>query len=122
MDEKKPSRKKKVTPPKDIKSAPVSENEELIPLSKIEKINIEKVFAQALDKYKDELLERKKVSNKELSHLGTIVEEYLSCFVIVGFSLEGEKICLFNAQNDRDEGALVDHLRSTFIDIANNRP
>lgn len=117
MDEKKPSkrgRRKKQTPP--------LQDEDLLPLSKAESINIEQVFAQALKQYKDELTQKKSIRNKDLGHLTSIVEEYLSCFAIVGFSLEGDKVCIFNASTAKDEGALVDHLRSTFIDIANNRP
>jgi len=115
MDNKKPSRKKKT-------KAPQKNKEELLPISKFERINIEQVFAQAMADYKDELLSKTKRHNKDLSHLSRIVEEYLSCFALVGFSMEGDKVCIFNAQNAKDEGALVDHLRSTFIDIANNRP
>ncbi len=125
MDKKKSSRKRKTkasTQSEAELAASVDREEEALPLSKIEKINIEQVFAQALDRYKNELIDRKKDSCKELNHLSSIVEEYLSCFALIGFSLEGDKVCIFNANNARDEGALVDHLRSTFIEIASNRP
>jgi hypothetical protein len=125
MDQQKPSRKKKAkTPSKKASVAPLTskKDEDLDPLSKAERINIEQVFAQALSKYKDELLSKTKQHNKDLSHLSNIVEEYLSCFALIGYSIEGDKVCVFNAHNAKDEAALVDHLRSTFIDIANNRP
>jgi hypothetical protein len=117
MDEKKPSRRGR----RKKQTHPLAEDE-LLPISKAESININQVFAQALKQYKDELLQRKSVHNKDLGQLNSIVEEYLSCFAIVGFSLQGDKVCIFNANTAKDEGALVDHLRSTFIDIANNRP
>jgi len=122
MDEQKPSRKKKsVKHSKDIATPPPNNNEELLPFSKMEKINIEQIFAQALAEYREELPSRKKHSNKEFAYLSSMIEEYLSCFVLVGFSLEGNRVCIFNASNAKDEGALVDHLRSTFTDIVENR-
>lgn len=125
MDQRKPSKRKKAkSAPKKASVAPpsIKKDEELNPLSKAERINIEQVFAQALSKYKDELLNKTKQHNKDLSHLSNMVEEYLSCFALIGYSIEGDKVCVFNAHNAKDEAALVDHLRSTFIDIANNRP
>jgi len=124
MDDKKPSKPKKQKNKKQLPSVtptPLSTNEELLPIPKSEQINIENLFAQALQKYKEEIIKAKKRGEKEFGHLNSIIEEYLSCFVLVGFTLQGEKICIFNANNQRDEGALVDHLRSTFNEIANNR-
>jgi len=126
MDDKKPSRQKKQKDKKELPSVtptPIdSQEEELIPISRAEKINIEQMFAHALHKYKDDIIvDIKKKGEKEFGHLGSMIEEYLSCFVLVGFSLQGEKICILNANNDRDESALVDHLRSTFNDIVTNR-
>ena len=122
MDDNKPSRKKKrVKQPKDVVVPPPVNEEELLPISKMEKINIEQIFAQALTEYRDELPTRRKPSDKEFDHLNSMVEEYLSCFALVGFSLDGDKVCIFNATNAKDESALVDHLRSTFMEIVGNR-
>lgn len=98
------------------------ETEEL-PLSAPEQLNVNKLLSQALIRYKnDSLIQDKQDKLHELEHLGKIVEEYLSCFSLIGFTLQGEKVCLFNATTSKDEGALVDLLRSTFVEIINNRP
>jgi hypothetical protein len=91
-------------------------------IPRAEKINIEQLFAQALARHNKELIADKKSKFKELNHLALIAEEYLSCFALIGYSLQDEKVVIFNTPTSKDEAALVDLLRATFIDIANNRP
>jgi hypothetical protein len=91
-------------------------------IPRAEKINIEQLFAQALARHNKELIADKKSKLKELNHLALIAEEYLSCFALIGYSLQDEKVVVFNTPTSKDEAALVDLLRATFIDIANNRP
>jgi hypothetical protein len=91
-------------------------------LHKAEKINIDQLFAQALLRYKNDVIADKKIKIKEMSHLSLIAEEYLSCFALIGYSLQDEKVVVFNTPTSKDEAALVDLLRSTFMDIAGNRP
>lgn len=98
------------------------ESEETLPISKAQQIDINQLFAQALVRYKNEQVADKKHKFKELSHLALIAEEYLSCFALIGYSLQDEKVTIFNMPSAKDEAALVDLLRATFIDIASNRP
>ena len=92
-------------------------------IPKAEKINIDNLIQQAFTRHKFEsLVNEKKEKFKEITHLASIVEEYLSCFSLIGYTLQGEKVCVFNAATSKDEAALVDLLRSTFLEIANNRP
>jgi hypothetical protein len=102
--------------PKKTSKKPVSE------IPRAEKINIEQLFAQALARHNKDLIADKKSKLKELNHLALIAEEYLSCFALIGYSLQDEKVVIFNTPTSKDEAALVDLLRATFIDIANNRP
>ena len=102
--------------PKKTNKKPVSE------IPRAEKINIEQLFAQALARHNKDLIADKKSKLKELNHLALIAEEYLSCFALIGYSLQDEKVVIFNTPTSKDEAALVDLLRATFIDIANNRP
>ena len=90
--------------------------------TKLEQANIEKMILQAFNRYKQEEIQDNKSKVKEVDHLSHIIEEYLSCFVLIGYSLQDEKVCVFNAHTSKDEAALVDHLRATFLDIVNNRP
>ena len=105
---------------KTIKKQTVSTEEPA--LSKAEQINVDQLFAQALLRYKKDELADKKIKLKELSQLALIAEEYMSCFALIGYSLQDERVVMMNMPTSKDEAALVDLLRATFIDIANNRP
>ena len=116
-------RKKKVVPSKPAVAVPSElDDNQLSPLNKIETADIEKVIAQALVRHAAEEFKDSKDKLKEVGHISAMIEEYLSCFLLVGFSLQDEKVCVFNAKNSKDEAALVDHMRATFIEIINNRP
>jgi hypothetical protein len=97
-------------------------NKEDVVLSKPEQINVDQLIAHALLRYKTQQPLDKKHKMQELSHLALICEEYLSSFALIGYSLEDEKVVMFNMPTPKDEAALVDLLRATFLDIANNRP
>ena len=89
---------------------------------KAEQIKTEQFIAQAMLRYKNDVIAEKKIKLKEISHLSSIAEEYLSCFALIGYSLIDEKVIIFNMPTAKDEAALIDLLRSTFLDIAGNRP
>lgn len=108
------ARKKKQT---DLPSEEESSN-----LSKAEQLNIDQLITQALSRHKQELAADKKQKVKELGHLASLAEEYLNCFLLIGFSIQNEKVILHSMSNSKDEAALMDLLRSTFIDLAGNRP
>lgn len=90
-------------------------------LSKAEQINVDRLLAQAMLRYKEQEVD-KKHKLKEISHLSLIAEEYLSTFALIGYSLQNEKVVVLTMPTAKDEAALVDLLRSTFLDIASNRP
>lgn len=90
-------------------------------LSKLEQIDVDHLLAQAMQRYKAEEADKKQ-KIKEISHLSAIAEEYLSCFALIGYSLQNEKVVVLNMLNSKDEAALVDLLRATFLEIASNRP
>lgn len=118
MSDPKKSKKKSVKGPTQSKLS----KETNIPIPSAEKINIDQMFLQALARHKNELLADKKAKLKEISHLSLIAEEYMSAFAVIGYSLQNEQVVIFNAHTPKDEAALVDLLRATFLDIANNRP
>ena len=116
-DPKKPKRKP-VT--KKTKTTPTSKENTNIPVA--ENINIEHLFSQALNRHKDNELKDKKAKLKEIAHLSLIAEEYMSAFALIGYSLQDEQVIVFNASTPKDEAALADLLRATFLNIASNRP
>jgi hypothetical protein len=119
-----PERKKPTKKTSKSTIAAKVETENLIndtPLSKAEQININQLISQALIRYKHEQFYDKKQKFKEIGHLAGICEEYLSSFALIGYTLEGEKVVVFNHPTPKDEAALVDLLRLTFIELANNQ-
>lgn len=56
---------------------------------------------------------------KDLEHLDGIVQEFLSSYLILGYDINGEKVTITHARNPQDKDALVEHLRSTFINTVN---
>ena len=56
---------------------------------------------------------------KDLEHLNAMIEEYLKCYMVLGYDLNGEKICIMNAHSSSEQDALIEHLRSTLVDILN---
>ena len=122
MASRKPENSKTGSSKRRTKKSSLPLDKEEIVMPKAEQINIENLFTQALMRFKDDELADKKQKHKEINHLANIVEEYLSCFMLIGFSMQGEKVCVFTAPTSKDEGAIMDLLRSTFFDISNNRP
>jgi hypothetical protein len=88
----------------------------------VSQADINNLFSEAFERHKKDIFLDKQTKLKEISHLGSMAEEYLSTFVLIGYSLQNEKVVIFNASNSKDEAALVDLLRATFIEIVNNRP
>lgn len=111
------ARKKKQIPP-----ASTTDKDPAVELSKMEQLNIDQLITQAISRHKDEVAVDKKRKFKEMSHLASLAEEYLSCFLLIGYSIQDEKVILQSISNAKDEAALMDLLRSTFLDLAGNRP
>jgi hypothetical protein len=86
-----------------------------------EQINIEHLLAKAIQRHSNEPLPDWKDKQKELGHLASIIEEYLSSYILIGYTLQDEQVVFFDAPTPKDEAALVDLLRSTFFDIVNGR-
>lgn len=108
--------------PRKKRTKNVSLSADEVEISKAEKINIDQLFAQALMRHKNDALVDKKTKIKELHHFSAMAGEYLNCFITIGYSLQDEKVVLLNMPTPKDEAALIDLLRSTFLDLASDRP
>ena len=95
---------------------------ESLGLTSTDQTTFNNLFSQALARHKKDVFEDRKDKLKEISHLALMAEEYLSTFALIGYSLQDERVVMMNMPTSKDEAALVDLLRATFIDIANNRP
>lgn len=56
-----------------------------------------------------------RLSADDYKPLETIASEFLKAFLIIGYTLTGEKIVIGHATNQLDHDALVEHLRQTFF-------
>lgn len=82
-------------------------------------IQVEDVIKQAFLRFYDSAtIKQHKV--KDLEHLDTIVGEFLNTFMILGYDLNGEKVCIMHAINPHDRDALIEHLRTTLLGIINS--
>jgi len=86
-------------------------------ISSAEQLTVHQLIAQTLLRYKHEQLQDKKHKFREIGHLVGMCEEYLSSFALIGYSLEGEKVVVFNHSTSKDEAAITDLFRSTFIGL-----
>lgn len=87
-----------------------------------EQVKLQKMLLQALTRFKKESDDTHKQQVQEMSHLSVIAQEYLSSFLVLGYDMNDEKVSILYAPSAKDEAAVVDLLRSTFMDIASNRP
>jgi hypothetical protein len=79
---------------------------------------IDDVIEQALTRFY-EASRSKQCKVHDLQHLDTIVAEYLQTFMILGYDINGEKICISHASTPAARDSLIEHLRTTFLSIMN---
>jgi hypothetical protein len=107
--------KSKKRKPKTVKGLTVSLSGAEIALPE----HLENVLKEALVRF-DTAAESKNYKLKDLEHLDNIAQEFLRTFIILGYDINGEKVHIFHAETPHDRDALVEHLRTTLINIINN--
>ena len=115
MSEKKKPVKKviKKNPNRDLNVASLSSEKNSNNIHQIEDL-IKQAFLQFYN-----TSHNSKAKAKDLDHLNAIMEEYLGCYMVLGYDLNGEKICIMNAHTSSQKDALIEHLRSTLVGILN---
>jgi len=117
MSESPRKRPRKSSSKKKIQEEPLTISPQQNPdLGKLDKEKISQLLQQTALRYKDSFNIEEKIKLKELTHLSSIIEEYLSCFLIIGYTLQDERAILWNGKSAKDEAALLDLLRVTFIE------
>jgi len=96
---------------KKTSSASLSAKEE--PIDEISARRIREVLEQSVLLHNMDEARRQKLKNQDTQCLASIAEEYMKCFLILGYDLHGDKITIVNANNAQDQDALVEHLIST---------
>ena len=116
-NKKKPVKKRSSKKSESSKLSATDINQELIPLEK--NLHVEDVIKQAFLRFYDNAsVKSSKV--KDLEHLDLITEEYLKSYMILGYDLNGEKVSIMHAETPHDRDALVEHLRTTLLNIIGN--
>jgi hypothetical protein len=90
-----------------------------ITLPNLSGVNIQDVIKEAFARF-GETESSKLYKLQDLEHLDNIATEYLKAFIILGYDFNGEKVHIFHANNPHDRDALVEHLRTTLINIVSN--
>lgn len=82
---------------------------------------VTEVLSKALFRHRNEAIIDKEDSVKEIESVAHMLEEFVDPFILIGFTLTGEKVFVFNAKNQRDEAAIVDLLREVFFGVIQER-
>lgn len=109
--------------PKKNKPRARKNNEALKPIKPVTSVpfvqkQIDDVIEQAMTRFY-EVSRSKQYKVHDLQHLDTIVAEYLQTFMILGYDINGEKVCISHASTPAARDSLIEHLRTTFLSIIN---
>lgn len=117
--EKDPDKKPKATPRKKALTKKQVTSTKSVEVTANIQNQINDVIEQAFARF---YVASKNKQNKmhDLQHLDTIVAEYLQSFMILGYDINGEKVCISHAATPAARDSLIEHLRSTFLSIMNN--
>lgn len=117
--ENEPHKNPKAAPRKKVLTKKQIESAKSVEVSTNIQKQINDVIEQAFARF---YLSSRDKQNKmsDLQHLDAIVAEYLQSFMILGYDINGERICITHAATPAARDSLIEHLRSTFLNIMNN--
>lgn len=101
---KKPSQKRQEKKPAEDLEKEDSKKES--PQSKKVKDEYKKKIQEALQTNLDEYIKSRNLSQQQISSINSFVEEHLSCFVLLGYTVDGSPISLVNATTQKDSDSL----------------
>lgn len=97
--EKTPKRPKKESPDEKESNKPKK-------TSKKESDEFKKKISKALSENLDEYIKARNLNQKQIAAINGFVEEHLSCFVLLGYTVSGDPISLVNATTQKDSDSL----------------
>lgn len=74
-----------------------------------------KKIQKALQENLVEMAKRKNLSQKQVSAINSFIEEHLSCFVLLGYTVNGNPVSLVNAPTQKDSDSLGTMLQKFFV-------
>lgn len=82
---------------------------------------IDEELAKSIEKFVQELTKQQHKENKDYNALEAVVSEWLKCFIIVGFDLQGNPKVIGHSPTEQDYLSLVEHFRYTLLKIMMRR-
>ena len=92
-------RKKQLKKDEDSEKTTESENKKISDSYK-------KKIEAALEANLEEYIKNRNLNQKQISTINSFIEEHLSCFVLLGYTVSGEPISLVNAPTQKDSDSL----------------
>lgn len=66
------------------------------------KEKIQKAIQSNLDEY----AKKRSLSQKQISNINSFVEEHLGCFILLGYTVDGDPVSIVNAPTPKDSDSL----------------
>jgi Holliday junction resolvasome RuvABC DNA-binding subunit len=115
-------KKKKSTVNKDTESPSLSSNENKNSLVSIDDLE-KKVFdainnvelQKSLNEWEKKLKFKQQVNRRDLSMLKDMISEYMSTFLLFGYSMDDDRVIVQKFENARDRDAIMEFLKTIFI-------
>lgn len=98
---------KKITP---------TQNSKELTLESINDTELQK----ALDKWLKQNIQDNKIMSRDLTLLKSIISEYLDSYLLLGYSMEGQRIIIQSFNTAKDKDALMEFLKNLFIQQQQN--
>jgi phenylalanyl-tRNA synthetase alpha subunit len=115
----------KKRPVKKTRRSPVAKKKTTKSKEELKNEEYKKQIQDALKANLDEYLKNRSLSQKQISSINSLIEEHLSCFVLVGYTVDGEPVTLINAQTQKDQdslGTILQKVLKKYSDPPNNLP
>lgn len=117
--DKTPKRPKRKTVKKSPQKKPVkSDSVESEQNESVDK-EFQKKIQKALQANLADIAKRKNLSQKQVSVLNSFIEEHLSCFIMLGYTANGDPVSIVNAPTQKDSdslGTLIQKFLVKYVD------
>ena len=67
---------------------------------------LKKQITEALQANMTDYVKRKNLSQKQVTVLNSFIEEHLSCFILLGYTVDGNTLTVVNASTQKDSDSL----------------
>lgn len=61
---------------------------------------------KALQENLDDYMKSRNLNQKQISSINSFIEEHLSCFVLLGYTVDGDPVSLVNSRTQKDSDSL----------------